>query len=390
MASLFQRPGSDKWWIRYTRDGQQFRKSTGTTDKNQALLQLREIELVLGHKITSNTVSQALVKTIQHETIRTMPLHTYFEERRKHVASKTQATYASRDRIFIDWLHAHYPAVTLISEVERGMFREFLAGIAETASSRTRNGYLRRLRSVFRAAVQDGYAVYDPTEGIAFERENGSNRRAYTEEELRKLFDATAGEVRLLATLGLYAGAMRMSDIINLRWSNIDLKKDTIRWRMSKRHGKPMEIAIHPRLRTELMKVQDRHGNKPVLPRFYENTDRASEAFRQALVKAGLKEDTRPAINKRHAERKQQRALAEQEGRNYEPEPVKRPKHELDFHSLRYNFVSILKNNGCPEAIARSIMGHSSVEVSAIYTQIDDESERKWVSSLPDVVSGKS
>ena len=60
---------------------------------------------------------------------------------------------------------------------------------------------------------------------------------------------------------------------------------------------------------------------------------------------------------------------------------------ELDFHSLRYNFVSILKNQGCPEAIARSIMGHASAEVSAIYTHIDAESERKWVTSLPDVVS---
>ena len=45
-------------------------------------------------------------------------------------------------------------------------------------------------------------------------------------------------------------------------------------------------------------------------------------------------------------------------------------------NDLRYNFVSILKSNGCPEAIARSIMGHASVEVSAIYTQIDAESEK--------------
>jgi len=54
--------------------------------------------------------------------------------------------------------------------------------------------------------------------------ENGSNRRAFTEEELRTLFGAVEGEVRLLTTLGLYAAALRMSDIINLTWNNIDLK----------------------------------------------------------------------------------------------------------------------------------------------------------------------
>ena len=74
-------------------------------------------------------------------------------------------------------------------------------------------------------------------------------------------------------------------------------------------------------------------------------------------------------------------------GKEYVPDTTwTRPKDELDFHSLRYNFVSILKKQGCPEAIARSIMGHSSIEVSAIYTYIDAESERKWVTSLPDIV----
>lgn len=180
-----------------------------------------------------------------------------------------------------------------------------------------------------------------------------------------------------------------MSDITSLIWSNIDLKRDVIRWRMSKRHGKPMEIAIHPRLKQELLRMTDRKSDKPVLPDFYKNTGRASEFFRQAIVIAGLKKDNRPAINRRHTEMLKAKAKAEEEGKQYTPEPVKRQKAELDFHSLRYNFVSILKSNGCPEAIARSIMGHASVEVSAIYTQIDAESERKWVTSLPDVLSGR-
>ena len=82
---------------------------------------------------------------------------------------------------------------------------------------------------------------------------------------------------------------------------------------------------------------------------------------------------------------KKDMAKAEEKGREYVSSPAKRRKDELDFHSLRYNFVSILKKEGCPEAIARSIMGHSSIEVNAIYTQIDAESEKKWVTSMPSV-----
>ncbi len=35
-------------------------------------------------------------------------------------------------------------------------------------------------------------------------------------------------------------------------------------------------------------------------------------------------------------------------------------------------------------------MGHASGEVSAIYTQIDAESEKKWVANLPVVVGEQS
>lgn len=386
MATLYKQPGSDNWFIRYSKDGQQIRKSTGTSEKDKAIIQLREIELILGQRTVVGTVSQKLVKAIQQEAIRPTPIRSVFESRLKHVGPRTKPTYKSRDNIFLAWLGSRYPHAILISDVNHTMIKAFMDEIADKHSSRTFNGYLRRLRSVFRSAVKDGLATEEPTVSIDFLSENESCRRAYTEDELKKLFGIVTGEVRLLAMLGLYAGAMRMSDIIALTWSNIDLKKDVIRWRMSKRHGKPMEIAIHPRLKQELLQISDRKSDNPVLPRFYKNTSKASEFFRQAVVAAGLKKDNRPAINRRHVERLKEKALAEQQGKVYVLEPVKRQKAELDFHSLRYNFVSILKSNGCPEAIARSIMGHASVEVSAIYTQIDAESERKWVTSLPDVV----
>lgn len=386
MATLYKRPGSDQWWIRYTKDGRQIRKSTGTEEKDKAIIQLREIELLLGQRKADGTVSQKLVKAIQQESIRPTPITSVFESRLKHVGHKTRTTYESRDKIFLAWLTGRYPHVMLISDINHAMIKAFMDEIADKHSARTFNGYLRRLRSVFRSAVKDGLCVEEPTVGIDFMPENESTRRAYTEEELAALFRAATGEVRLLAMLGLYAGAMRLSDIISLSWANIDLKKDVIYWRMSKRHGKPMQIAIHSRLKQELLQIDDRKSDNPVLPRFYKKPDRASEFFRQALVAAKLKRDNRPEINKRHTEMLKAKSKAEKEGKIYVPETVKRSKAELDFHSLRYNFVSILKSNGCPEAIARSIMGHASVEVSAIYTQIDAESEKKWVTSLPDVV----
>ena len=390
MATLYKQPGSENWFIRYTdKEGKQVRKATHTAEKDKAMIQLREAELSLDHLRSTGTVSQELIKAIQRKAIRPTPIQSVFQGRLKHVGPKTRNLYESRDKIFLSWLARHAPRVSFISDITHDMIMTFMGEIAEKHSARTFNGYLRRLRSVFRAAVKDGLAGEEPTVGIEFMPEIESTRRAYTEDELRKLFDVVTGEVRLLTMLGLYAGAMRLSDIIALTWANIDLKNDIIRWRMSKRHGKPMQIAMHPRLKHELLQVGDRKADGLVLPSFQKKIYRASEFFRQALVTAGLKTDNRPTINRRHAAKLKAKAKAEQQGKVYVPETVKRSKAELDFHSLRYNFVSILKTQGCPEAVARSIMGHASAEVSAIYTQIDPESERKWVTSLPDVAERK-
>lgn len=388
MATLFKQPGSDNWWIRYSKDGKQHRKSTRTADQDKALLQIREIEVLLGHR-EQGTASQALVKALQTEAVHPVNVAALFAERCKHIADKTRTTYESRDKHFLGWLAQKYPSVSMVSDVNRMMIREFLKDIGDKFLARTHNGYLRRLRSVFNSAVRDGYAIENPTTGVDFLSEDTSSRRAFTEEEIRKLFCVLTGELRLLTTFGLYAGAMRLGDIVSLTWSNIDLVNNRIRWRMSKRKGKHMEITIHSRLMKELLRVGKGISDDPVLPAFYRNVDKASKHFSQALIDAGLKEDRRQAINRRYEQRRKEKRLAEQEGRTFVVEPVRRCKQALDFHSLRYNFVSILKTRGCPEAIARSIMGHASVEVSAIYTQIDDASETKWISSLPDLIAKK-
>jgi len=390
MATLFRQSGSAHWWIRYSKDGKQVRKSTGTSDRDEAQTQLHEVEVLLDQRKKNGTVSQHLAQVIQAEAIHPIPAAEVFKKRREHIAETTKSLYLSRDTRFLTWLARNHPQVNLISDVDRSMVSAFLAEVADLQEPRTHNGYLRRLRTVFTSAVRDGYALQDPTAGIPFLQEHESPRRPFTEEELKRLFGATSGDVNLLATMGLYAGALRLSDIINLTWGAIDIGAGTIRWRMHKRRGKHMEIAIHPSLGRELAAQRTHRPSEPLFHTFHGHRHRASEAFRKALVAAKLKKDTRPDNNRRYRRRKHDRAVCEREQREYVPEVAHaRPKDELDFHSLRYNFVSILKKQGCPEAIARSIMGHSSVEVSAIYTHIDDESERKWVTSLPDVLASE-
>ena len=64
-----------------------------------------------------------------------------------------------------------------------------------------------------------------------------------------------------------------------------------------------------------------------------------------------------------------------------------RTRSEVTFHSLRHTAISLLKNAGVSEAVARDIIGHESAAISRHYTHIDESSKREALSKLPDVTA---
>ena len=69
---------------------------------------------------------------------------------------------------------------------------------------------------------------------------------------------------------------------------------------------------------------------------------------------------------------------------------VRRTVSELTFHSLRHNTTSWLKRAGVPESVVRDIIGHESELVSREYTHLDDDTKRKAIRNLPDILAPKA
>jgi integrase len=65
---------------------------------------------------------------------------------------------------------------------------------------------------------------------------------------------------------------------------------------------------------------------------------------------------------------------------------TRRRQSPLTFHSLRHTAVSLLKNAGVSDVIARDIIGHESEAVSRQYTHIDSETKRTALDKLPDIL----
>jgi integrase len=61
----------------------------------------------------------------------------------------------------------------------------------------------------------------------------------------------------------------------------------------------------------------------------------------------------------------------------------RRRANPLTFHSLRHTTVSLLKDANIPQATVQELVGHSSAEISALYTHVGRESLERAAASLP-------
>lgn len=122
----------------------------------------------------------------------------------------------------------------------------------------TINRELQLLRHVFSMALRDGHLRTHPMRDgkVRLYRVNNKIERYLSDEEEIRLLDACVGRyehLRPIIITALYTG-MRRGEIFNLKWSDVDLKKNVIHVRESK-SGRPRTIHIAPNVRTEIERL---------------------------------------------------------------------------------------------------------------------------------------
>jgi integrase len=200
-----------------------------------------------------------------------------------------------------------------------------------------------------------------------------ARRRAFTLGELKSILGVANYEWRGMILVGLYTG-LRLTDVATLLWSNVDLQHEELAT-VTRKTGRQQIIPLAPPLLRHLESLPS--GDDPVAPIFpcaYAARQRSqyggtlSNQFYAILVAAGL------------AKPRNHQSTGKGRG-------AKRNVGGPSFHCLRHTATSLLKNSGVSDAVARDIIGHESVAVSANYTHIDTETKRKALTKLPDVLA---
>jgi integrase len=375
MASIWKHPASQYWTACFRdSDGKQRRVSTKTTDKRLAKRIAHEYEKATRVKRSLRQLEKVLRQFHEEfdgESAQQRSLRVFCEEwlaeKEPSISPSTQKFYKCSVTKMLSYFGER--ADRPISEITRKDLVALRNELSKGVSATTVNHDLVSIKQIFGAARVAKLVAEDPAEDLKpireFDDPNETPRRPFSIQELQRLLAACDEEWKSMIRLGLYSGG-RLGDITLLRWSSVDFERGELRF-TARKTGKAACIPIVGPLRDHLLSIpcgDDPHGY--IHPRSAEIWERRrncatlSQQFGELLELAGL----RPV-------------------RTNEPGSRRCRPNALSFHSLRHTAVSLLKDAGIPQATVMELVGHSSVEISALYTHVGRESLERAAASLP-------
>ena len=164
----------------------------------------------------------------------------------------------------------------------------------------------------------------------------------------------------------------RISDLTQMKWSNVDLKKEipVARFSEIKKQDKHKRELIVPLHKVILNWIRDKRkvNNEYIFPSLQPlgtgGNKGLSQSFKRILLKAGI-------IKELH-----KKQITGSVGRNVSP---------YSFHSLRHSFKSELASKGVAADIRDVLSGHAKPSVAEAYVHRDASVLMDAIRLLPDL-----
>ncbi len=264
------------------------------------------------------------------------------------LASNTLAAYRADLTALSRWLAERDVPITRTTRAELLAFIAFRVDAGARPRSTARQ--LSSFRRFFRYLVREGVLRDDPTAQIAMPKIGRSLPKSLTEEEVESLLNAPAiadplGHRDRTMLEVLYATGLRVSELVNLKYSQINTNQGVIRiiGKGNRERLIPLgEEAV--RWLTEFVKGP---RNEILLDRttdYLFPTRRGDRMTRQAFWH----------IIKRYARKAQ-------------------IDKELSPHTMRHAFATHLLNHGADLRVVQMLLGHSDLSTTQIYTHVARE-----------------
>jgi integrase/recombinase XerD len=244
-------------------------------------------------------------------------------------SQKSQSSYCSVLNSFLKW-YCH-PLCEVTSEDVRDYLELLVDGGTSTS-------HLSVSLSAIRTAF-DKFCGLDCTRGIVTPRRRHKLPVVLSEVEVRRLLEA-ATSLRDKLMLGImYAAGLRVSEVVRLRWEDLDFERNTIHIHQGKGH-KDRLVMLPTSFQPVLAKFSELNAHRGFLfPTEGPRKDRhlsprtAQRAMENAVKLAGI---TKPAT----------------------------------CHSLRHSFATHLLEHGTDIRFIQKLLGHARLETTTIYAKV--------------------
>lgn len=237
--------------------------------------------------------------------------------------------------------------------------------------------YTTVLRSIMTLAYKMEYIEDDisSSKRLVFPKEETPEIEVFSEDELNTIFEALESEpinIRVLIEVALMTGCRR-GEIVGLKWSDIDLEKQTIsikrsayqvanqeiKTKMPKSKNSIRRFSIPSRLCLTLNEYKNDHDTcKAMWGESWNPEGYLFTQFDGTLMHPDTPTRQYAKFLKRHGIR------------------------HIKFHALRHTAATILLANGCDIKTVSARLGHGDIETTNIYLHAMQEADRKAANTL--------
>lgn len=237
-----------------------------------------------------------------------------------------------------------------IASIKTGDLRRYLNRYAGQSEKYIKTNYTM-VREIFRTAQLDQKINKDPAIGLTMPKgKEERRRRSMTPNEITAFLQATEGNDIELLTKFMYYCGLRPGEALALTWDDVDLDSRIVT--VHKAYKKDGTIGA----------PKTAAGNRKVpIPK-----DFASQLKKPATAKGRRVTDvgSMKTVDRRWADIRQHM---------HELDPSI-DQSEIELYMLRHTYCTNLEKAGVPINIAKALMGHSSIQMTAkIYTHFDDQ-----------------
>ncbi len=321
------------WYIDYYSKGRRIREKIGTNKRlAETTLIKRKVE----------------VAENRHLSIRGRNKIRFYELVNEYINNYSKVNKRSyKDDIYRSGILKEFFGNVYLSEITPYEIEKFKSKRKAEVKESTINRAVSLLQGMFNKAIEWGYVEENPASKVKKFKENNSILRYLSIEEIQKLIKSAPTEtIRNIILLALNTG-MRKNEILNLKWTDIDLESQLLYIRDSKnKEGRqiPLNDTLH-----QIFKNKNSSLNEYV----FINSN--GERYR----------DIRKLF---------QKALDTSEIKNFR------------FHDLRHTFASHMVMSGVEIITVSKLLGHKSIEMTMRYAHLSPNHKALAVRKMDDIM----